>query len=125
MMADRLEKMADAMAPAKGAGAKGVAAKGAAAKTMGAKTVAAKAAAAKTAGAGIAKTGIAKTGAATAGVSAKAGATTVASVCTKGFGIGLGLGPLGPVLAVAGGATVGWYVYKKYFNKNDIDAPSI
>jgi glutaminase len=111
-MADNLETIADAMAPLKGAGAKATAGKAITAKTVAAKTVAT-----KTAGATVGKTAL--------GVSAKSGsASSVLACCTKGLGLGIGLGPWGPLLLAAGGATAGWYVYKKYF-RTDIDAPTI
>ena len=114
-MADKLEKMADAMAPLKGAGA----------KTAGVKAGAGKAVAAKAAGTGIAKTGGVSVGKTAVGMSAKSGsASSIAACCSKGLGLGLGLGNLGPILVIAGGAAASWYAYKKYFQR-DIDAPTI
>jgi hypothetical protein len=106
-MADNLETIIDGMVPAKGGAAKTLAAKATTTKTI----------AAKTAGGGFATKAT--------GVSAKSGSIpSLLACCSKGFA---GLGALGPLLLVAGGAAAGWYVYKKHFRTDpdlDIDAPS-
>ncbi|MEG3620037.1 hypothetical protein V5T82_16350 [Magnetovibrio sp. PR-2] len=131
-MADKLERVADVKAAA-AAKAKAKAA-GAAAKAKAAGANAAKAKAA--ANAANAKTvGALKTTAAGAGAAgtSKSTAAMVGACCSSKswtLGLGLGLGPWGPVLLAAGGAVGGYYVYKNYLKDKlpwggEIDAPTI
>lgn len=96
-MADQLETMADLKAIA---AKKAVAVKGGAAKA-----------------ATVAKAGTGGTVAQVAGTSMKAGAGTIWTGKGLSLGLGIGLGPWGPALLVAGGALAGWLLYKKYCPK--------
>ena len=110
-MADKLERIADAKAAA-AAKAKAKAATAVAkANTAGAKAAQVKVAANSKA------IGAAKASAATAGTAAtgKSSAGMIGACCSSKswtLGLGLGLGPWGPVLLAAGGATAAWYTYK-------------
>ena len=130
-MADNLERIADAKAAAATKAKAKAAAAAAKAKVAGANAAQVKAAAtaANANAAGATQATVAKT--ATAGAATKSGASMVGTCCSsKGWalGLGLGLGPWGPVLLTAGGAAAGWYVYKNYvkgYLDNRADAPSI
>ncbi|OEJ63704.1 hypothetical protein [Magnetovibrio blakemorei] len=134
-MADKLERAADMKAAAAAKMKADAAAAAAKAKIAGAKAaqvkVAANAANANAMGATtVSKATVAKT--ATAGVATKSSTASMIGTCCSSkswtLGLGLGLGPWGPVLLTAGGAAAGYYLYKNYLKgyiANRMDAPSI